>query len=308
MSEKTITNPLHRLWLQQYPFSYWDNRLEKINPYNPEDRLEALFVLLQLTDLYTHIFSVKVRNPDQPWFLVKEKTMSYDIRDTLDKLTEARDFGEYIFTEKLSEEPEGLIEFDRVLEGWEVTKEDWIAIDLLGCPVEFDTKAEDVVYHEAPESHYIGANAILNFWDENRPLLNDFKHGFRVLPFNAGALQTMLDYGLEESEEVEEVFDKLRSAGRDEWEQYFVRLSTEESNSEDWYDYLVSVHLHRANIDACHEFSRLTFRQLHNLFGKGGDYHIEPFLNSLMSRAEAEEPDTIQLIDHVAEFKVEYVP
>jgi len=32
-------SPFKFLWQFRYPFAYWDNRLEKINPYNEQDRL-----------------------------------------------------------------------------------------------------------------------------------------------------------------------------------------------------------------------------------------------------------------------------
>jgi len=67
-------SPFKFLWQFRYPFAYWDNRLEKINPYNEQDRLEALYSLVQLTDIYAHIFAAYVRNPEQPWFFVKENT------------------------------------------------------------------------------------------------------------------------------------------------------------------------------------------------------------------------------------------
>ena len=61
-----IISPFQFLWQYNYPFTYWYNRLEKINPYNEHDKLEALYCLLQLTDIYSHIFAANVRNPELP--------------------------------------------------------------------------------------------------------------------------------------------------------------------------------------------------------------------------------------------------
>lgn len=310
MPDNNPRNPLLPLWLREYPFTYWDNRIEKINKYNPEDRLEALRTALELSDLYTHLFVARAQNPDQPWFLVKEDVTGPNIGNTLKKLTEETDHGDTIFVEKLLEDHDGLISYETTeeTEEWDVSLEDWIAADFLGCPVNFHHEEKELEFIESPDLHYGGANAILNFHQENRKLLNDFKHGFRVLPFDIYTLDFLIDEGLmPESEEVDTLREQLLEESRT-WEFSFVRMVTEEAPEEAWYDYEVTLNLHSANISACVDLCRLTLKQLHNLFGRGGDQFIEEDLKNLFSHSDAEEPLVVDIIEHIGDFQVVYGP
>lgn len=75
---------MKELWESSYPFTYWDNRIQKINPYNPEDKLEAVFTLLQLADTYVTILSAKLRNTYAPWYMVIKETYKSDIDETFE--------------------------------------------------------------------------------------------------------------------------------------------------------------------------------------------------------------------------------
>lgn len=81
-----LDSPLQELWESNYPIEYWDNRIHKLNPYNTEDGMEALFALLQLVDTYVHILSAKLRDPYYLWYTLKEDTYKPDIDETLDVL------------------------------------------------------------------------------------------------------------------------------------------------------------------------------------------------------------------------------
>lgn len=308
MSQDNAGNPAQPFWQVLYPFEYWDNRISKINRYNPEDRLEALFLTMQLADLYTHIFVAKVRNPLQPWFILKEQTDGWDIRDTLDKLTVEYDGLEQILVGELVDKPEGLMSYNIVAEDWDVDLYDLIAADFLGCPAKFNPEKKEVEFLEEPALHYGTTNAILNFSQENRALLNDFKHGFRVLPFDYWHLDGMAQMDqLENPEAIEEFKEQIESL-QDQWVLHFLRMSTAEAEDEDvWYDYEVTLDIHRAHIGACVAFAELTLYKLINLFGRGGEYFIEPYLEELYSQANVED-DALTIIESLGELRLEFNP
>lgn len=310
MPDYDLQSPLLPLWLREYPFTYWDNRIEKINRYNPEDRLEALRTALELSDLYTHLFVTRVQNPDQPWFFVKENVSGWNIGDTLKKLTEETDQGDTIFVEKLLESHDDLISYEATeeTEDWDVSLDDWLAADLLGCPVNFNDEEKELEFIESPDLHLGGANAILNFHQENRELLNDFKHGFRVLPFDISTLEFLIDQELlPDTEEADYLRERLLEESQ-QWKFTFVRMVTEEAPEEAWYDYEVTLNLHSANISACLSFCHLTLKQLHNLFGRGGDQFIEEDLKTLFSHSDAEDPLVINVIEHIGNLQVFHGP
>lgn len=310
-AEQDVENPAKLLWLRQYPFRYWDNRIKKVNRYNPEDKLEALVLLFRLTDLYTHLFVAQAQNPDQPWFIVKEKAMPWDISDTLDKFSEQTEHGEKIFVENLQSDIEEVISYSETEPEWDVSKKDWIALDFLGCPAEFDEQEKQVEFLESPDLHYAGANAILNFWRENKPILNDIKHGFRLLPFRAESIDFLLqnDY-LEKSEDVNELKGEiLEFEEREEWALSFLRMDAQEAGESDPYDYEVSLHLHKIHIDLAVSLSKLALNQLHNLFGRWGVRPIAEEIGYLISRSTSDDGEAVvNVIEHLGNFPVVYKP
>lgn len=297
-------NPLLRVWLRNFAFTYWDNRIEKISLYNSEDRLEALFVLMQLSDLYAHLFSVQVRNPDQPWFMVTEKTYKSHIENTLKKLDEDTERGPEVFVSRL-EEADDLVSFEKVREEADVDMRDIIARRILGVPSTYNEEEETLEFSEDMDLHFGAANATLNFWRENVPLLNDFKHGFRVLPFDRESLAYLNELGFfpDQEEHVEELQEEMEENTESSWGIHFLRMETEQVD--DRYD--VTVHIHYANAQACLEMSRVILRQLHNLFNVGRTYGIEEYFEDLIL-ATSDDSGVFNLIEHVGSFDVYYDP
>lgn len=270
-------SPFKFLWQFRYPFAYWDNRFEKINPYNEQDRLEALYSLVQLTDIYAHIFAAYVRNPEQPWFFVKENTFRGDIDGVLDKLrTEGM-----ATVGTLSENPEGLATFEPS-EEYDLHELDAIAGALLGCPFTIDEETGSVEFEESPDLHRGVCNAILDFAENHTTLLNDFKHGFRILPVTLDDIEhivgssMLLDEGDEDA--FEETLDMLREELEEaDWGFCFARMHTENAD----YGYDIQLDVYQVDAWACYKFAELTLDALHNLISPNGGNYLEESLAEL---------------------------
>lgn len=287
------------IWQRDYPFTYWHNRIEKVNEYNSQDRLEALYITLQLADLYVHILAARFRNPHFPWLVVKEETRKWHIDKVLDALRIDHGDETPIHLGKLADEPEDLISFEYRdgMEDWDVDLYDWVAADLLGCPVEFDTENKELVFPTDDPAEYIAVcDAIVNFWDENSELLNDFKHGFRVIPFQLETLEYLADtYDIEtdfEGDIVDRIRQEVLQEQTDDWTLLFWRMAT--NDAEDAVK--VELNVHRAHIRKCMTFSRIILKLLHNLFGQGGSY---PVVDQALTMFDKPGDEEITLIEHL---------
>jgi hypothetical protein len=291
MAEQPIS-PFKYLWQTHYPFQYWNNRLEKINPYNDADRLEALYSLIQLSDIYAHAFAAYARNPEMPWFFVTEETYRGDIDDVLDALRT-----EGIATVgTLSKDQDGLVSVE-ANEEFDVKEMDAVAAGLLGCPHEIDSKKGEVEFIEEPELHRGVSNAVLDFAENHVPLLNDFKHGFRVLPVTPGYLRKMLGNQFqlpeEQMQEFEAQIDEIEERiEEDEWGFSFIRLNTETAD----YGYDCCIDLYHVDAWACYKFAELTLDALYNLITPYGGITLEESLSEVpLPVLEGEEV----LFDHI---------
>lgn len=285
-------SPFKTLWQRNYPFSYWYNRLEKINPYNEYDRMEALYSLVQLTDIYAHIFAAYAQNPELPWFFVKENTFRRDIDNVLEQLS-----SEGMATVgALSDDPEGLTTIE-ARDEYELHDLDAIAGALLGCPFTFDEESDSVNFDESPDIHRGVCNAILDFAANNTALLNDFKHGFRVLPVTPEDIDMVLESTtrMDEADEdaIEERLEELgETLAEDSWGFCFARMSTEST------EYGHKVHLDIFHVDAwsCLKFAELTLDALYNLITVHGGVHLE---DSLMEIPELVVEGESTIIEHI---------
>lgn len=294
MSSKQIS-PFRLLWQYNYPFGYWSNRLEKINPYNEHDKLEALCSLMQLTDIYAHIFAANVRNPELPWFFVKEKTFRGDILDVLDDLR----VDGIPMVSSLSEDQPDLIGVE-VNEGWNVDEIDAITGGFLGCPAQIDTDAKTVEFEEPPELHRGVCNAILDFADNNTALLNDFKHGFRVIPLTTRDLsyltESIIRFGDEDEKQFEATLEALEETlAEDAWGFCFARMHTEDAD----YGYRCQLDVYHADAWSCYKFAELTLDALYNLVSPDGGRYLEESLKAIPELALEGE---MSVIDYVFGF------
>lgn len=270
-------SPFKLLWQSRYPFDYWSNRLEKINPHNDQDRLEALYSLAQLTDIYSHVFAAYARNPEHPWFFIKENTFRGDIDEVLDKLrTEGR-----VTVGTLSEKPDGLATFEAV-DGFEIDEMDAIAGALLGCPTTINQEENKVKFHESPDLHRGVCNAILGFAENNTALLNDFKHGFRILPVTPTDIEDLIGSSMlldeEDEEDFEMALDDLRKTlSEDEWGFCFARMYSESVH----YGYEVQLDFYHVDAWSCYKFAEQTLDALYNLISPEGGLYLEDRISEL---------------------------
>lgn len=276
MSEQPIS-PFKYLWQFHYPFQYWDNRLEKINQYNDADKLEALYSLVQLTDIYAHVFAAYAQNPEMPWFFVAEETYRGDIDSVLDAL---RTDG-VATVGSLSEDPDGLATVEPN-EEFDLDEMDAVAAGFLGCPHEIDTEQKKVNFIEEPELHRGVSNAILDFAENHVALLNDFKHGFRILPVTPANLRGILGDQFQLREEQREDFEQQiaeleERLEEDRWGFSFIRLSSESTD----YGYECSIDLYHVDAWACYKFAELTLDALHNLITPRDGIALEETLSEV---------------------------
>lgn len=185
-----VQEVLLRLWQEQYPILYWANRINKINPLNPHDELEAVLTLLQLADTYVTILVAMLQNPNSPWFFVKERAYEHrQIRPILDLFKSPDDgridLGNYDtgLDNITSYTPRKNWEVTTPSENWDVRPLDVFVWHFLGCPAIEDYEENQLKFQEDPELYLKVCNGVINFRQSWWHLLNDMKHGFRLLPF-----------------------------------------------------------------------------------------------------------------------------
>lgn len=293
--EDNVPTPLQTLWEENYPFDYWQNRIFKINPYNPEDKMEALFTLLQLSDTYATILSAKLLNPYAPWYVVAEELPTYKIHQTLEELQVEEDGETYIDLMQLEKEPAALMSYE-IKEEWakSLTTLDLLAADLLGCPANPDKEKKDMKFNDPPERYVAVCNSVVDFWKNHSMLLNDLKHGFRLLPFDRGTFEDLIEIGLlrstDDEIDIEAKIEEYEET-KDEY-LYFWRLEVDElADPEDYEkdgDVEIGMRLvvYRADAMLCKDLADITLRLLHNLFGRGGQHEVVDSMEELVGEEE----------------------
>lgn len=190
-----VQEVLLEMWRDYYPTLYWANRINKINPLNPHDELEAIFALLQLSDTYVHNLVANVKNLNEPWYFVKERAYKGDINDFIDTFTSAE--SDRFDLRNYEKDLEDITSFTPQ-EGWEVLAPsgswearplDVFAWAILGCPGRQNHEANQLVFQDDPGQYIEVCNGVVNFRENWKPLLNDLKHGFRLLPFEWEAME-----------------------------------------------------------------------------------------------------------------------
>ncbi|RQG98308.1 hypothetical protein [Natrarchaeobius oligotrophus] len=291
-----IQSPFKFLWEYNYPFKYWQNRVQKINPFNEQDRFEALYTAVLLSDIYTHVFAAKVRNPDLPWFVVKEETYRNNINSVLENL----ESDGFPLVENMLEHEDTMASI-MTNEEYTIDELEALSIGLLGCPASIDDETQSVEFHEDPWLHRGVCNAILNYADGTKNLLNDFKHGFRVIPVTPDDLRLLTkeimmfdsDGDKEYTRRTQELDKKLTDEG--EWNFAFARMQTTKED----YGYDCQLDIYHVDAWACYKFSEVVLTALYNLIRPdGGKYLWEKVERTPGLGGE----DGFSAIDHVMGF------
>lgn len=270
-----VEEMLLELWREHYPFLYWANRINKINPLNPHDDLEAVFTLLQLADTYVTNLVAILMNPNEPWYFVKERAYEHQINETLNQFK--LDGDERIDLRNYDNDLDSITAFTP-REGWEVrtpnetrdvTPLDVFTWALLGCPAAQDMEENQLVFHEDPDQYTEVCNGVINIRQNWKTLLNDLKHGFRLLPFEWDALENLepvyvsSDSGFDLDEKKEEY-----EATKGEYV-YFWRLEGKAGQEVEQTDGVASagfgLYVYRIRFEVCTGLSRVINLLLHNL-------------------------------------------
>ncbi len=183
-------NPVKDIWENNYPLGILQHKIERLDlNKNPSERFEAFELFLRLSDIYTHLLNAKIRNVYQPWELVKEMSFISHIEDLFDHLrNEEKHKGPTgrIDLRNYFEIPEDKAIKFKLKEEWKgkIEKKYFLIASLLGCPTKINEEDQRVKFKEDPETYIETCNSIINVWEGLRPLWNDIKHGFRLVPFD----------------------------------------------------------------------------------------------------------------------------
>lgn len=274
-----VQEKLLQLWRDYYPILYWANRINKINPLNPHDKLEAVSTLLQIADAYVTIFVASIKNPNEPWYFVKERAYENDIGDVLDEFRSVD--GERVDLRNYDGDLENITKLGP-REGWEVSTSDgswearpmdlfaWI---LLGCPGEQDFDEKQLVFQENPEQYIEVCNGVINFRQNWKHLLNDLKHGFRLLPFEWDAMEELQTIAVDNAPgfDLEEKKQEYEETNGDYV--YFWRLVGKEGQEleqaegipEGYEAHGFGLYVYRIDLDVCRGLARAMTLLLNNL-------------------------------------------
>lgn len=254
------------IWTLDYPFDYWDNRIQKLDPENPHDALDAIFIHSHLADVYVTALTARINRPNFAWYVIKNELPTREIYNTLEHLEETVDGKTRYYVEKLLSKPEGFVTVE-LPDGWDenVDYETAFANQFLGCPADFNSEEQTIQPRYDPQGYMAVCNAVINYWDESRDFLNDFKHGFRVIPFTWERLEWLYENNLITAdidlEEVRANYDEPES----DWTYDFWRMDVGSDTS---VGTPVKLEIYTADINRCIAFSKLTLKLIFNLFDR----------------------------------------
>jgi hypothetical protein len=277
-----------------YPFDYWENRIQKLTPGNPHDALDALFLHSHLADVYVTALTARMKRPNFAWYVIKDELPTREIYSTLESLEETLDGETRYFVEKLLEKPEGFVSVD-LPDGWaeNVDYETAFANQFLGCPAEFNSSEQAIEPIYEPDGYMALCNLVLNYWDQTTDYLNDFKHGFRIIPFSWERLEWLYEEDLVAADvDLKTVQDGYTEPESD-WTFDFWRMASA-SDSEPGTP--VHVEIHTADIERCVAFSKLTLKLLFNLFDQERKKLFEEEFETLFGSRTVSPGDTQKLI------------
>lgn len=274
-----------RLWHQHYAFEYWYNRVEKINPHNDRDRLEALYSLAELAELYSRSFSSMLQNPNYAWLYLDNIVTIDNTTNALELLKHQADLA-IGKTSKVT----GLtnsIDSDSTAEFSEI---DALSISLLGVPQEIDEN-EKITLPESPVFHRNICDSILQIAERQKPLKDSFDRGFRVFPVSLDTVKTEIESTklVDESqkEAVKTEIDSLQKQFNSErWPLTYFHINHKKTEDEN------TVQLFLKHVDAftCYKLAEFVLDALYNLISVGPGYRLEHLAADLPVDIIDEEP------------------
>jgi len=285
-------SPYNTLWQHHFPFEYWYNRLEKINPHNDADRLEALYSLVELMEIYSRVFSAAVQNPNHPWYYLNEHVHTADVEGTFETL---RTEGNTAIG-RVSKNSDDTTTVDAE-DDLNINGTDAITVSLLGVPYEIDD-AGKVELQESPDLHRSVCNTILNTFEEQSSLNQGFSKGFRVLPVTPDTVETIIESsGLldgESRDQFQSQMDALRHQyNENRWPLTFARLKQQSIDQGEAFQ----LQIFHTDVWICYKFAELVIDALFNLITPGPGVRLQGSLTDVP--AEIPEVKDVNLTEFI---------
>lgn len=257
------------IWKRSFDIDYWKRRLEKIDLDEKEDKKESFYLLLQLTDLYTHIIAAELRNPEDVWRMIKEETYSGHIENVLDYLETGNPEMPYDLKAFGEENKLATVEIEENLdENLDASQK---AAMGLGVPIDTSIEGVSIRMEDSAEAYLRTSNFFLGFWKrvKDMDLYNSYKHGFRQPKFDEGTLEYLKD---QFPMAVDINWDKLESDVKKKDTVFFMQLEEAEQEQE----YTISVFEVQPKVSW--ELASIVLRLIGNLFsGKDRETVWEDF-------------------------------
>jgi len=262
--------PYDSLWHTHFPFEYWYNRLEKINPHNERDRLEALYSLVELAEMYSRAFSALIQNPNYPWYYLDDHLTAKNVEGVF----KALQFEADTVIGKASEISGATTPVDTEVDVG-LPETDAVAVSLLGIPYEFDETGQ-IELSESLAFHRNICGTILEIAERQESLKGSFDQGFRVFPVSPETVETVINSsGLVSEanrEPVQRQIEELRKQNDDDrWPLtyfHFNREATEDGS-------VLQLQLNHVDAWTCYKLAEVVLDALFNLITPGPGYGLE---------------------------------
>ncbi|ELZ06203.1 hypothetical protein C482_00235 [Natrialba chahannaoensis JCM 10990] len=287
-------SPYNTLWQYHFPFEYWYNRLEKINPHNDADRLEALYSLVKLTEIYSRAFSAAVQNPNHPWYYLDEHVHLGDVDDTFDILWTNGNTAIGRVPQNSDDTTTVDAEDDLSLD-----KADAITASLLGVPYQIDDTGK-VELQESPALHRDICQIILNAFKEQSFLHQSFNQGFCVLPVSPDTVEVTIEsFGLlndENRAQFQSQIDTLKERyNEDQWPMTFAQLGKQATDQGE----VSQLRIYQVDVWICYKFAEVVLDALFNLISPGPGIRLQGSLSDVPVENLEKEANFTELIFEV---------
>ncbi|MEA5387327.1 hypothetical protein VB779_09865 [Haloarculaceae archaeon H-GB11] len=253
------------LWRSRYPVEYWDNRLEKLNPYNSADRLDALVVLSELVSEYARTLVAKLREPDGGWATSCATVESWTVAETLDSLVTRTMDGRCVSVRNLLEPtPEG-ISYEPSTDALALDPADALTLDLLACPATVDG-GDGVDFDVDPALYRASVDLLSTLRLEFRALVESASDGCRVIPLDETVLTSLVgERALQRNERLGSLRASLEETDRN----LFVATDAGRSPSQAQpLEMAETVTCFRISVPDCLTAGRVALGHLRRLYGR----------------------------------------